>query len=63
MIVDQVAKLTLVVIPGLRGAKNPEPRAATVPLNASMPDASLLGSGFVLRTPRNDGSELTVDLI
>ncbi len=44
------------VISGLSEAKNLEPRTTFTPLNAF--DAGcLLGSGFVLRTPRNDDAD------
>jgi hypothetical protein len=49
---------SLIVIPGLSEAKNPEARAKAAPLMQSKLDAAL---GFVLRALRNDGFVLSVD--
>ena len=53
--IDILAQSFSLVIPGLSEAKNPEPRARFAPLDALYASAGLLGSGFVFRTPRNDG--------
>ncbi|GAA0194725.1 hypothetical protein GCM10009081_06760 [Brevundimonas nasdae] len=54
--------ISQIVIPGLSEAMNPEPRATVAPLKRiPPPDESLLGSGFALRTPRNDACGTKLD--